>query len=642
MVTNIQKDALLVFHEHDVASLEGVTAGEADDIWLRVRRLRESSPPPLERMFDGWVSNLNSPTEPPRFADHHMVSVSLETASDLLEAGLAVADDVMPQRGEKADPLLVDVILRTENMPEFVEAFQNWCAGPWTQWAIVERPRRQSIAFYNRLFEVYQRMVASGDDAPVECVYGVGIARWEHPRGRIDAPLIEWMVELGIDEADGSVVVRPRQQSPRLSLRAFDERGVQGIGRVQNQASDQLRRVVEDEDLGPLSPFNKFAFVPILRTCQARLAPDAIYVPDEREAANDRSVPKAAAQLRVTDTWVLYVRQRSVDFRCDDIRRLKGLIEETGDDALLPPPGIQLTSRPSDIRIEEDKIDLNDDSALNFPEGPKQARIPHSESENYANGLYAASEQSDSQVLWLPLPFNDEQAEIIRKLEQPDACGVVVQGPPGTGKTHTIANIVCHYMARGRRVLVSARTPEALTALHAKLPEAVRDLAISVIHSDQEGGRQLERAVDILACQVAHIDKAAFNRERLDKEHRLGLVRQEIVSLDRAIRDYAAQNLRPVVFRGVDLLPMDLATKVEKERAACSWLEDKLDFDTRFEPRFSDAEVSEARSIRARLALQLQFVENSDSLAHHDSLRGSWDVGSFDRDDVGVMGVVAA
>ena len=27
--------------------------------------------------------------------------------------------------------------------------------------------------------------------------------------------------------------------------------------------------------------------------------------------------------------------------------------------------------------------------------------------------------------------------------------GVVVQGPPGTGKTHTIANVISHYLANG-------------------------------------------------------------------------------------------------------------------------------------------------------------------------------------------------
>ena len=62
--------------------------------------------------------------------------------------------------------------------------------------------------------------------------------------------------------------------------------------------------------------------------------------------------------------------------------------------------------------------------------------------------------------LFFPLPYNDEQASILKLLEANAA--VSVQGPPGTGKSHTIANIIAHYMATGRRVLVSARTPDAL------------------------------------------------------------------------------------------------------------------------------------------------------------------------------------
>jgi transposase len=42
------------------------------------------------------------------------------------------------------------------------------------------------------------------------------------------------------------------------------------------------------------------------------------------------------------------------------------------------------------------------------------------------------------------------------------------------------------------------------------------------------------------------------------------------------------------------------------------------------------------------LVLQLRILMVSDSLGHHDSAWGSWDGGSFDRDDAGVMGVIAA
>ena len=37
-----------------------------------------------------------------------------------------------------------------------------------------------------------------------------------------------------------------------------------------------------------------------------------------------------------------------------------------------------------------------------------------------------------------------------------NGCAVLV-GPPGTGKSHTIANVICHYLAKGRRVLVTSK-----------------------------------------------------------------------------------------------------------------------------------------------------------------------------------------
>ena len=55
-----------------------------------------------------------------------------------------------------------------------------------------------------------------------------------------------------------------------------------------------------------------------------------------------------------------------------------------------------------------------------------------------------------------------------------------MQGPPGTRKTHTIANIISHMLATGRRVLVVSQGETALRVIQEQLPEGVRDLAISV------------------------------------------------------------------------------------------------------------------------------------------------------------------
>jgi very-short-patch-repair endonuclease len=206
---------------------------------------------------------------------------------------------------------------------------------------------------------------------------------------------------------------------------------------------------------------------------------------------------------------------------------------------------------------------------------------------------------------FFPLPYNDEQLEIIGRLDAAD--GVVVQGPPGTGKTHTIANILCHYMATGKRVLVTAKTPEALRALREKLPEGVADLAIAVIHNDREGARQLQRAVGVLANEAKQLNVRQAEAEVVEKQGRVAKLREEIKRVDGELLQYATRNLSEVTFRGEKLLPMELATRVAAERGRHPWLEDKLTLDERFEPAFGDAEVSEIERLRATLERDILY-----------------------------------
>ena len=73
--------------------------------------------------------------------------------------------------------------------------------------------------------------------------------------------------------------------------------------------------------------------------------------------------------------------------------------------------------------------------------------------------------------IYFPLPANEEQLEIVKKLSTRQ--GVLVQGPPGTGKSHTIANLVCHLLSMGQRVLVTSHTARALKVLRDKFPKEI-------------------------------------------------------------------------------------------------------------------------------------------------------------------------
>ena len=64
--------------------------------------------------------------------------------------------------------------------------------------------------------------------------------------------------------------------------------------------------------------------------------------------------------------------------------------------------------------------------------------------------------------------------------------GVVVQGSPGTGKTHTIADIISHYLAQSLRVLVTSREESALNGVIGKLPERIRPLCVGLLSNEND------------------------------------------------------------------------------------------------------------------------------------------------------------
>jgi hypothetical protein len=89
------------------------------------------------------------------------------------------------------------------------------------------------------------------------------------------------------------------------------------------------------------------------------------------------------------------------------------------------------------------------------------------------------SPNGEDEEILLSKPANAEQLEIAQRLKQ---CGaVLVQGPPGTGKTHTIANLLGHFLAEGKSVLVTSHTSKALRVLHEKIVMPLQPLCVSML-----------------------------------------------------------------------------------------------------------------------------------------------------------------
>lgn len=100
-----------------------------------------------------------------------------------------------------------------------------------------------------------------------------------------------------------------------------------------------------------------------------------------------------------------------------------------------------------------------------------------------------------------PLPYNEEQLAIANRLLLQDA--VTVKGPPGTGKSHTIANLISHFVAEGKNILVVSHNSKALSVVKDKLPTELQQLTIS-LGNDTKGNELLKTSVNTI---IAHLSK---------------------------------------------------------------------------------------------------------------------------------------
>ena len=99
-----------------------------------------------------------------------------------------------------------------------------------------------------------------------------------------------------------------------------------------------------------------------------------------------------------------------------------------------------------------------------------------------------------------PLPYNEEQFEIAKRLDEQDA--VTVKGPPGTGKSHTIANLISHFVAQGKSILVVSHNAKALSVLKDKLPSGIQELAVSLVN-EGKGNESLKGSVNAIIRNLA-------------------------------------------------------------------------------------------------------------------------------------------
>lgn len=142
---------------------------------------------------------------------------------------------------------------------------------------------------------------------------------------------------------------------------------------------------------------------------------------------------------------------------------------------------------------------------LEFVQGG-QRKIAGEREKSQAQQLAEAS--GEAVDILFAKPANKEQLQIAKRIEHYNA--VVVQGPPGTGKTHTIANLLGHFIAQGKSVLVTSYTKKALSVLKEKVAESLQPLCASLLDDSND---DLHYCVDEISEYMAKHSPDELERE---------------------------------------------------------------------------------------------------------------------------------
>lgn len=556
-----------VFREQEISGLPGVLLDQDDGAWLRLKRQRATRPPELLEHVAAFVTGLSdNPDKRPELLPAISVEVSIDEASDLAEADLLRSDNISEiTENEKLVKYKVKVTLHVEDFLAVQQGFESYLSGPWQNWSDAEKPVRKAIKLYNDLFTLHSA-IHSAESTPPELVWGVGIARWKFSGHIIDMPMIEQSLDIEVEES-GEIAFRPRDINPKLSLKSFIEIEVEGAPKLQRSLQESLSQILKT-DIG----FTPFAseWEHLLATAAAQLTSSGEHI--DREALdNGEKIPGLSDQLVVVSSWAIFGRPRSSEAREQDLEALRQKVDDAAES--VPKALLGFASAPP----EEESVSLGDfgldSNVLKSGASISGWEAPSSVSFGKEAGPDDRNEVNQRGVHFFPLPFNQEQGRIIEMLEESDV--VSVTGPPGTGKTHSIANIISHMMATGKRVLVTARTPEAIAAVREKLPESLRPLVIASVGTDRESAEHLKSAVSELSDKVIGLNKEAAKQEMQRLEASIVECDRKSDEADSRLAAIARENLSPLMWRGREYSAMELLDVLSDDEKRFAWFSDR-------------------------------------------------------------------
>ena len=403
---------------------------------------------------------------------------------------------------------------------ERVSTFHAWVAKR-DVWAEKQKMLAKTRDLFSELYKI--SIDLERESETLELVVADGFLR-DRDVPELDHPILTRRVKIRHDAVANTIYIEDTNVETELYTVMF-----QSMDGINLSSINHMRDDLHQNDYHPLDRNELPVFLKIFIH---QLSSQSLYA---EEGIPDNWQKKERLLLYRNPCYIL---RKRMDGALKAIEQIIEHVEETGE---VPAP-------IGDI-VEGGKIDI--------PEDTGEASIEEQ----------LAAVGGESVDILLSKEANKEQLEIARRIERYNA--VLVQGPPGTGKTHTIANLMGHFLAQGKSVLVTSHTQKALSVLKEKVAPGLQSLCVSML---DDSNVDMEKSIDGITSYMSQYTSFELKKEMESLGQERKQIIRDLAETRKKLFSIINQECNCIVYNGEEISPSMAAKFVQENSETLSYI----------------------------------------------------------------------
>lgn len=411
----------------------------------------------------------------------------------------------------------------TENFsddPTRVELFEKWQIVR-AEWVAKQEITAKTLSLFTDLYRLTFELDREAETLEIIAANGVLLDKKD---SAINHPVLTRRVKLSFNANTNTVSIEDTDTASELYSIVF-----QMMKDINLDAISELNSTLQGEDYHPLDRNETPDFLKIL---VHRISSESMFsvegIPDNW---------KENSRILLANSPCYIVRKR-LD---GTLKAIENIIENVMESGSVPNPIRDIVSGGT--------IEIPDDS----------------EEESIEEQLAAVG--GESVDILLSKEANKEQLEIANRIERYNA--VLVQGPPGTGKTHTIANLMGHFLSQGKSVLVTSHTTKALSVLKEKVAPGLQNLCVSIL---DDSNVDMEKSIDGITGYMAKTTSHELKREMDAVARQRRAIIADLAETRKKMFLLIKQECGSIVYNGNSISPSEAARFVVDNSDTLSYI----------------------------------------------------------------------